>query len=223
MKPMIFKTTNAHGRNMIYKISFVVAIGTFATIHSTVELVKKQPDELIAYLITIFLYFFLIYMLIKMPPRWFLDYFTVELYEDRLVGYNLFGKKGELSFSSIKEIRESEKIYDYGPLIVDEFNNYHRINGGMDYAGFVTDYVIEKCKSNVAIDYKFINKIKSNPYDWGYTRRMPFDTKYEKGYLEWLEPIVNSQKEMLIQRGELRGDVLYGDDVKDLAWTKKGR
>ena len=52
---------------------------------------------------------------------------------------------------------------------------------------------------------------------------MPFDTKYENGYLEWLEPIVNAQKEMLIQRGELRGDVLYGDDVKKLLWTKKER
>jgi hypothetical protein len=223
MKPLIFKTTNAHGRNMIYKISFVVTMAIYGLIYFTIDTVKKQPEESIPYFIMAFLFFSIVYMLLKMPPRWFLDYFTVELYEDRLVGYNLFGKKGELIFSLIKEIRESEKIYDYGPLIVDEFNNYHRINGGMDYAGFVTDYVIEKCKSYAVIDYKFINKIKSNPYDWNYTRSMPFDTKYENGYLEWLEPIVNAQKEMLIQRGELRGDVLYGDDVKKLLWTKKER
>lgn len=225
MKPVIFKTANAFGKYMIYKISFLGIGGIYGLYYFTKDVLNKQPEENLPYFIMIMGFFFLIFILLKFVPGWFIEYCTVELYEDRIVGYTLFGKRGEIAFDSIKEIKKADKIYDggMGLMLIDEFNNDHRINGGLDYAGFLHDYIVEKCKNTAKIDYNFIYKIKANPYRWAYTRRTPFDTKYEKGYLEWLEPIVNAQKEMLIQRGELRGDVLYGDDVKDLAWTKKER
>lgn len=222
---MIFKTTNRYGKYMVPRMIFMGTMGIVIVIGLFRQFIKYRYEEVFPYIMTGIAGFLVYYMIIKYIPKWFLDYFTVVLYEDKLIGYNLFGRNYELKFNSIKEIKKADSIVDFGRevMFLDEFNKKHKINSAIDYCGFIEDYIIEKCKDTAEIDYKWINTVKRNPYDWAYTRRMPFDTKYEDGYLEWLEPIVNAQKDMLIARGDLKPDVLYGDDVKKLLWVKKER
>lgn len=223
---MIFKTTDRYGKYMVPRIIFMGTILIITLIGMLNQLLKyKYKEEILPYFMTAFAGFAICFLIIKYIPRWFLYMYTVELYEDKLTGYNLFGRKQEFQFKDIKNIGRSKSIYNvgYDEEIVDVKENAYRINGDIDYAGFILDYIIERCKDTAKIDYKFLDKRKERPSSWKYTRRMPFDTKYDDGYLEWLEPVVNAQKEKLIARGDLKPEVLYGDDVKKLLWVKKER
>lgn len=210
---------------MIPRILIMIIISIIGMRGLVKQVLKHQYTEIFPYFITIFLLIVFCYVFPLLISYWFKSYYTIELFEDRFTGYNLFGKKTGLHFTSIIKITKYKSFFNFGYdlMILDKTDKKHIINGDIDYDGFIHDYIIERCKDNAEIDYKFLEKIRSVPSRWKYTRRLNFDTKYENGYLKWLEPVVEAQKEMLIARGYLKADVFYGDKAKDLLWKKVER
>ncbi|GEM_PF-4412658 len=217
---MIFKTPFRYGRSKIMALLITIPLGCFLLIEGIngglVEYPGQVIHKILPYFFGIFAFWlsgFHIYNIIS-------DYFTIELYEDKLIGYNFLGnRKNELRFDSIKRIGKDPVFIFSGSLdfaLWDIENKKHKISGGMDYNGFIMDYILEHVKSTAEVDTKLIDKCRKNNKEWAYTRRFNFTTKYEDGYLEWIEGVANEQKEKLIAKGDLKSDVIYGDDIRQL-------
>jgi hypothetical protein len=222
---MIFKSPFRFGKQQIVAV-FIFSFGSIAAIiQLSIQYFNKVDTGIFPLFVISGLFILSIWLYPSYIIRWFKDYYTVELYDDKLVGYNLFNRKGEFRFDSIKEIKRNRSLFmrGYEILYCDNNDKKHSINTGIDYAGFIDDFILQRCNKTTLIDYNWIRKCREDARGWSYTRCTPFTTKYEEGYLEWLEPIVNIQKDMLIARGELKHGVLYGNNIKELLWEKKER
>ena len=218
---MIFKTPFRYGKSKIMALMITIPLGSFLLWASMYgRMLQLEPGQLIHRILPIFGGLFMFWLSGFHIYNIVMDYFTIELYEDKLIGYNFFGnRKTELKFDSIKKIgKDSIFIFSGGLAVVfwDRDGKKHELSGGMDYRGFITDYVLERVKITAEIDDKLIKHCRKNYKEWAYTRRFNFTTKYEDGYLEWIEVVVNAQKERLITSGDLIPDVVYGDDIRQL-------
>lgn len=204
---LVFKTVSYFSYSQM-PVAIIFLMGGIYVIYMALSTLNdgKQFNSKI---FVIFITLFGLWSIIHTIFHWFVALFTVEIDGNQITGYNLFGKQSSFVIKDIIAIRKK--------FLMDEFWLSQKsaknlmISPSADYYGFILDYILQRVNYNCKIESKALEKLRYKPAYWAYTRRMPFTTSYPKRYLEWLESIVEQQKEELIAKGVLRADYFYGE------------
>lgn len=209
------KTTIRSGKMQILSVCIFLPITISATIAMFFQLLNNND-----YWALILIFFFIAYLkfLIDIIIHWFDLFYTIEMDDYKIIGYNLFKKKRELCFNNIVKIGRHRAFFSKGAnhvAIWDKANKVYSITSDIDHFGFIHDLILERVDKDI-IDEKWIKKMRNNSNLWRYTRRTPFNTEYEKEYLDWLHDEAQNKLQEMIENGILKSGVLYGDDVGDV-------
>jgi len=219
-KKIIFKTPAKYAKKQISAATIFVLIFIWVTIdlsyNSINEFQSISIGELLIRIIALFSLVFSLLMIFYIIFFWFSCAYTLVLDGNTIKGYNLFNRGKEFRVDDLIEIKLFKVLFGFGklPYYCDHQERKLMIIGDMDYEGFINDYILDQIADRTNINHEVmskINSIRSNGKTWLYTRRDPFTTEYEDGYLEWLLPVVEKQKQRMIEKGILRDDIFYGD------------
>lgn len=216
---MEFKTVNKFSRGQISAVALFVVMSFILMFLAVFN--EGQGNQVPARVIVFAGALFGLYILYKTAQGWFINVYHLEIDGKNLYGKNLFGKEFRINLDDVQEFRKVKGLNSLE--LVGQKTGKFEVAPAIDYNGYINDYIVTNISKNARIDMGSVNKFRSMMKYWKYTRSEPFNTKYEEGYLDWLEPIVEAQKKELIAKGILQPNVLYGerDVVREAEKEKK--
>jgi len=207
---LIFRTPSKWGKEQIPVVIFFSPFSLCGTILVVYNLIYRNLSiSYIAIVIVALIAFYSIKFLTSTVFSWFTGTFLIEIKGDQLICYNLFNKETVYNINDFVKAGKDKRILCWGYYTYAFIDNKGRILylTNTDFEGFVNDYIILNAKNIKSIDEKWLKKLRSKPDVWRYKRTRPHTTEYLDGYLEWLEPIVEKQKQDMISRGILDPDL----------------
>jgi len=128
------------------------------------EFKNKPFIDRIGFFIVILIFIYFLFFLIHRRIEFMVDIFSVDLCEDRIIGYTYYKKKQEIAYSDILAIKKNKwpKLYLSLELVLKNGKKVI-LNGGMNRYGDLIEEIRKRSPNLEKVDYGGIDK---NPRAW---------------------------------------------------------